>query len=48
MQASYEGMRRDSMHSRNDLWVEKNRSALESSNAFVEAYGLPLAKYKKF
>lgn len=29
-------------------WIEKNRSALESSNAFVEANGLPLAQFRNF
>ena len=30
------------------LWVEENRGALESSNAYVERHGLPLAKYREF
>jgi antitoxin CcdA len=29
-------------------WLEENREALESSNAWVEANGLPLAKYRLF
>ena len=29
-------------------WKEENREALESSNAWVEANGLPLAKYRLF
>jgi len=28
-----------------ELWAQENRVALESSNAFVAANGLPLAKY---
>jgi len=27
-------------------WREDNRAALESSNAYVEAHGLPLARYR--
>ena len=30
------------------VWLEENRAALESSNAFVEAHGLPLARYRGF
>ena len=30
------------------LWLEENREALESSNAWVEKNGLPLAKYRMF
>jgi len=29
-------------------WQDANRAALESSNAYVEAHGLPLAKYRNF
>ncbi|HVL21558.1 MAG TPA: type II toxin-antitoxin system CcdA family antitoxin [Amaricoccus sp.] len=29
-------------------WQEENREALLSSNAYVEAHGLPLAKYRMF
>ncbi len=29
-------------------WLEENREALESSNAWVEKNGLPLAKYRRF
>ena len=31
-----------------ELWLEENRHALESSNTYVEKYGLPLAKYRQF
>jgi antitoxin CcdA len=30
------------------LWLEENREALESSNAYVKEHGLPLAKYRMF
>jgi antitoxin CcdA len=29
-------------------WKEENREAIESSNAYVEKHGLPLAKYRMF
>lgn len=27
-------------------WLEENREALDSSNAYVEKHGLPLARYR--
>ena len=29
-------------------WREENAEAIASSNAYVENYGLPLAKYRQF
>ncbi|HEY0832319.1 MAG TPA: type II toxin-antitoxin system CcdA family antitoxin [Azospirillum sp.] len=29
-------------------WLHENRVALESSNAYVEKHGLPLARYRQF
>jgi len=29
-------------------WLEENREAIESSNAYVEKHGLPLARYRLF
>jgi antitoxin CcdA len=29
-------------------WLDENKAALESSNAFVERHGVPLARYRKF
>lgn len=29
-------------------WKEENREAIESSNAYVEKHGLPLARYRMF
>lgn len=31
-----------------ELWLAENRSALDSSNAYVETHGLPLAQYRNF
>ena len=33
---------------RAERWRAENRAALESSNAYVEANGLPLARYRGF
>lgn len=29
-------------------WRAENRKAIEASNAYVEKYGLPLARYRRF
>ncbi len=31
-----------------EIWLAANREALDSSNAYVEEHGLPLAKYRMF
>jgi antitoxin CcdA len=31
-----------------DLWQQENKAALESSNAYVEQHGLPLASVRQF
>lgn len=33
---------------RQECWLAENQAALESSNAFVEKNGLPLAQYRNF
>ncbi|MBV6272413.1 type II toxin-antitoxin system CcdA family antitoxin [Alcaligenaceae bacterium CGII-47] len=33
---------------RTELWLQENEEAINSSNAFVEEHGLPLAKYRMF
>ena len=33
---------------RSEVWLAENRDALESSNAFVETRGLPLARHRNF
>ena len=33
---------------RDRRWKEENREAIDSSNAYVEKHGLPLAKYRLF
>lgn len=33
---------------RAQLWLQENQAALESSNAYVEQHGLPLARHRGF
>jgi antitoxin CcdA len=33
---------------KNRQWLEENREAIESSNAYVEQHGLPRARYRLF
>jgi Post-segregation antitoxin (ccd killing mechanism protein) encoded by the F plasmid len=34
--------------SRREQWLRENAAALESSNAYVDNHGLPLARYRQF
>ena len=29
-------------------WLNENKAAIESSNAYVDRHGLPLARYRRF
>lgn len=33
---------------RGKRWLKENKTALESSNAYVERHGLPLARHRRF
>ena len=33
---------------RAECWLAENQAALESSNAYAETHGLPLARYRTF
>ncbi len=46
--ASAWGLEQAVKKARAERWLEENSDALESSNAWVEANGLPLAKYRQF
>jgi antitoxin CcdA len=46
--AAEAGLRRAVAEEAKRRWQEENREALLSSNAYVEKYGLPLAKYRMF
>jgi len=47
-QAAEQGLVRATAEKRAVLWLEENHSALESSNVFIDRFGLPLAKYRGF
>lgn len=47
-QAAEAGVARAVAEKRTELWLEANREALESSNAYVEQHGLPLTRYRGF
>ncbi len=46
--ASEQGIVAEISSRRREKWIEENRSAMESSNAWVEKHGLPFAKYRMF
>ena len=47
-QACERGIAEQLAKTKRELWVVENRDALSSSNAFVEAHGLPLAGQRRF
>lgn len=47
-QACEQGLRETIGKTRAEAWLEVNREALQSSNAYVEKHGLPLTKYRQF
>jgi antitoxin CcdA len=47
-QAAEAGLAQAIAGKRAEHWVRENREAIQSSNAYVEKHGLPLAKYRVF
>ncbi|MEZ5743030.1 MAG: type II toxin-antitoxin system CcdA family antitoxin [Sphingomonadaceae bacterium] len=47
-QAAERGIVAELAEKRREKWLEENREAIESHNAWVEKNGLPLAKYRMF
>lgn len=47
-QACEKGLAEAVAKTRAERWIEENRAAIESSNAYVEKHGLPLARYRQF
>ena len=47
-QACERGLIQTIAEARAARWLEENREAIESSNAWVREHGLPLAKYRMF
>jgi antitoxin CcdA len=46
--ASEEGLSRAVAAKQEALWLQSNQAALESSNAYVDRNGIPLAKHRNF
>ena len=46
--ASEEGLSRAVAARQEAIWLQSNQAALESSNAYVDRNGLPLAKHRNF
>lgn len=46
--ACEQGLEQQVSKSRAERWLEENREAIESTNAWVEKHGLPLARYRMF
>ncbi len=47
-QAAEAGIAQAIARKRAERWLAENHEAIESSNAFVEKHGLPLANYRMF
>ena len=47
-QAAEAGIAQAIARKRAEQWLAENHAAIESSNAFVEKHGLPLANYRMF
>lgn len=47
-QAAEAGLRLALAEAKARSWLRENAAALDSSNAWVEAQGLPLAQYRRF
>jgi len=47
-QAAEAGLARAVAQRQAQLWLQDNEAALDSSNAYVEAHGLPLARFRAF
>ena len=47
-QAAEAGVAQAVAAKRAEQWVAENKEVFESSNAYVEKYGLPLARYRMF
>jgi antitoxin CcdA len=47
-QAAEAGLKAALAAKRAEIWLQENRLAIESSNAYVAQKGLPLAKYRGF
>lgn len=42
------GLEKQVAKTRGEQWLEENREAIDSYNAYIERNGVPLAKYRQF
>lgn len=47
-EAAEHGLDQAIAEARERRWLDQNKEAIESSNAYVETHGLPLARYRQF
>lgn len=47
-QAAEQGLTKAIAEEKSRRWLAENREALDSSNAYVEKHGLPLARHRLF
>ncbi len=47
-QACEEGLAAATKAERERRWLEENREAIESNNAYVAKHGMPLARFRRF
>ncbi len=47
-QACEKGLEAQVAKARSERWIEDNKHAIDSSNAWVEKHGLPLASFRPF
>ncbi|WP_243375712.1 type II toxin-antitoxin system CcdA family antitoxin [Sandarakinorhabdus cyanobacteriorum] len=47
-QACEQGIAQQVSKQRAERWLAENQAAIDSSNAYVEANGLPLARFRQF
>lgn len=47
-QACEAGLARQVSETKAEQWKRENKAAINSSNAYVETHGLPLARYRQF
>jgi antitoxin CcdA len=47
-QAAEAGLAKAVADKRAEVWLKENMEAIESSNAYIEKNGLPLARYRMF
>lgn len=47
-QACEDGLAAATKAERERRWLEENRGALESNNSYIEAHGMPLARFRRY